>query len=237
MLESFTRDGEPERWPNPEKEMRRKKFGDSVDLEQKRFLLPTNPEAKALLDKLREAVNFLKENHQEVIGFSLHGSLVKGYATEKSDIDGYLLIDSDKAERPIDAEDKEKYPFGWEVVLPGLLENELKQIISMPEKTKDIVALNFNNETLEKDYEMRDFSRLYIPFLPTIGLGGREYREFILNKLENMGKSGEALWETITNKLWEDENIDFGKEIADKRYELYPKSIKEARNYFVGNGM
>src|SRR3989339_215348 len=85
MLESFTRDGEPERWPNPEKEMRRKKFGDSVDLEQKRFLLPTNPEAKALLDKLREAVNFLKENHQEVIGFSLHGSLVKGYATEKSD--------------------------------------------------------------------------------------------------------------------------------------------------------
>lgn len=232
-MKEFIREGEPLRWPNPEKEKRRKDVVGKNELEKKRFIISSNPEARALLEKLKNAVSSLKTKHPEVVGFATHGSLVKGYATERSDIDGYLLIDSDRSEPPADANDVNKYPFGWEVTLPNSLEEELKQTISLPDKTKDVVSLNFNKKSLENYCETRDAAILYISFLPTIGLGINKYRKFILDKLEKMGENGQSLWEVIVGYLWEDENLDFSPEVAEKRKKLYPQTIESARHYFL----
>jgi len=232
-MKEFTRDGEPLRWPNPEKEERRKNTVSENVLEEKRFLLPSNPEARELLEKLKNAVSDMKTGHPEVIGFAMHGSLIKGYATEKSDIDGYLLIDSDRSQLPADADNVDKYPFGWKTTLPNLLKGELEQTVSLPDKTKDIGSLDLNNEILEKYCETRDAAILYIAFLPTIGVGVNEYRKSILDRLEKMGEDGQSLWQLIVGYLWEDESLDFTPEIAEKRKALYPQTLGDARRYFL----
>ncbi len=75
----------------PSKEGRRAKVADR--LEDKRFILSLDAESEKRLATLQEVVADLKKKYPEIIGLSLYGSLVKGYADRTSDIDGYLLYD------------------------------------------------------------------------------------------------------------------------------------------------
>lgn len=70
-------------------------------LRRKRFLLPQSPELRAKIKDLQKAIIEFKGANPEVICLLLYGSFVKGYATEKSDFDGFLLIDEDAIKEEI----------------------------------------------------------------------------------------------------------------------------------------
>ena len=76
------------------KEERRKRITEAAtkSLEAKRFLLSRNPELKNRIRQLGVVVRKLKKEHPEIISLNLCGSLIKGYANKKSDIDANLLV-------------------------------------------------------------------------------------------------------------------------------------------------
>ena len=61
-----------------------------------RFLPPLNEVAKQRLAALQGMFLGYQADRPEVAGLTLFGSMTKGYATEKSDIDGYLFINADR---------------------------------------------------------------------------------------------------------------------------------------------
>ncbi len=64
---------------------------------EKRFVLSKEDFSKKRLGVLKEEVDALKEKYPEVLSFCVYGSMVKGTAHERSDIDGWLFVDSKKA--------------------------------------------------------------------------------------------------------------------------------------------
>lgn len=232
-MKEFLMGKEPLRWPNPEKDARRKNFTNPRLIDH-RFLISTNPEAENLIHKIKDAVKTLQDQHSGVIGFALHGSLIKGYATNMSDIDGYLLIDTEKEDPPQDVNDKNKYIFGWKLELSNLMEKEFKHLISVESnKTKDVVTLqSVDKNTIKHYFELEDWGTLSIFFLLTLGDNRiREYRKFILDTLKK-DPQGELFWKFILEDLIINENIGFDPEIIEKRQKLYPRTIEEAQRYF-----
>ncbi len=62
----------------------------------KRFVLSKETFAQERMQAVREAVDEIKEKHDEVLSFCMFGSMTKGTAHVGSDIDGYLFIDSER---------------------------------------------------------------------------------------------------------------------------------------------
>ncbi|MES3005770.1 MAG: nucleotidyltransferase domain-containing protein [Patescibacteria group bacterium] len=58
-----------------------------------RFDVGDNGEIRERLSIIQESVREIQETYPEVVGFLMFGSMVKGYATEESDIDGRIIID------------------------------------------------------------------------------------------------------------------------------------------------
>lgn len=65
----------------------------------KRFALSSEPFAKERLKVLRSAFNEVHVEHPEVISLALYGSMTKGTAVEKSDIDAWVFVDADVLEK------------------------------------------------------------------------------------------------------------------------------------------
>lgn len=65
----------------------------------KRFALNREPFAKERLATVRSEITKLKETYPEAVGFTMFGSMVRGRATEASDIDGYIFVDAEIAQQ------------------------------------------------------------------------------------------------------------------------------------------
>lgn len=79
------------------KEERREKISASPMLERKRFFLTRHPEIRERLKKLQEVIKVAKSKYPEFVSIALFGSLTKGYAVPKSDLDAYIIFDEDRA--------------------------------------------------------------------------------------------------------------------------------------------
>lgn len=64
---------------------------------KKRFTFSKEPFAQERIAGIKTAIDTIKAEHPEVLSFSMFGSMTKGTATERSDIDGYLFVDADMA--------------------------------------------------------------------------------------------------------------------------------------------
>jgi hypothetical protein len=78
------------------KEARRDIVLEEGAIGRRRFLMPKNPELRKNLKDLEIAYGTYSKDKPELIGMTLKGSYVKGYAGVKSDIDGYIFIDADR---------------------------------------------------------------------------------------------------------------------------------------------
>ncbi len=80
-------------------------------LDRRRTLLSPHPEARARLALLEKTYNDLKTEYPEFFGLTLYGSHTKGYANGKSDFDGHVFVDVEKAFASLDVNKLNKKDF------------------------------------------------------------------------------------------------------------------------------
>lgn len=68
----------------------------SPSLDKKRFIAPKNQEAQQKLHAFREVVEKIAGLRPEIAGATVFGSMTKGNADNKSDIDAFLFVDAEK---------------------------------------------------------------------------------------------------------------------------------------------
>ena len=60
-----------------------------------RFDIGKNKEVKTRIDLIQETVREMQKERPEIVSFAMFGSMVKGYATPESDIDGKMIVSVD----------------------------------------------------------------------------------------------------------------------------------------------
>lgn len=210
------------------KEERRKRITDTKleSLETRRFLLSKNPELKERMKILQKAVDDFKKQYPEIISLNLFGSLVKGYANNKSDVDAYLFVDTTK-------EPKDRKP--------GTVYNRFVKAFQQSTGMEDEQVKNIFLELISPDIIIRWITRdPFIAELETadlfrlaIGRDINNYRKIVFDTLESMGQNGEQRWQKIMEALWDSENRGLPDELREKRKKLYPQTIAEGRRVFL----
>lgn len=223
---------EYQKYENLDKLDRKKQIAEDGSLEKNRFLLSNNPELQKRLKKLQEAVAELKKDFPEIVSLNLFGSMVKGYANETSDIDGYLMVDGTLI------------PHTSEDTYSHLIFEKISDKLQIPEKQIHI-ATYMTSENEIREYAKSSAYNTFLQKLFFLSIGsdidefGRKtpsivkYRKFVFGELEEMGATGERLWEELMLSLYEFENNGFPKELQEKRSRLYPWTIEEGKKYFL----
>ncbi len=103
-------------------------------LEKKRFHLSSQEFAKERLQAIRDAYSTFSEAHpEEVIDFSLYGSLTKGYAEPDSDVDGIFFVNEDKVKDAVWGQENAEVLQLFKKELTGKLTIDIKlQIYTHP---------------------------------------------------------------------------------------------------------
>ena len=226
-----------EQYIGKSKEDRRELISGNPALERKRFFLSRNPEIKKRIAGLKEVLKDAKERFPEIIGFSVYGSLIKGYAEKSSDIDLKVFFDRNKLSQEIN-EDIDRDGLVW-------ILNKLAKTLSLGPKQ----ITNVNRDTISKDEIKNDCQNLleyYDPifiesishrltslFFLSIGTELQEYRRVCLETLSAGGEKGEMIWKKLMEMLHEFENKGFSPELKEKRLKLYPKTLAEGKKYFL----
>jgi hypothetical protein len=60
-----------------------------------RFNVGSNQEIRTRIDLVQETIREMQKERPEIVSFAMFGSMVKGYATSESDIDGKLIVNCD----------------------------------------------------------------------------------------------------------------------------------------------
>jgi len=227
-----------EQYIGKSKEDRRELISSNPAFERKRFFLSRNPEIKNWITGLKEVLKDAKERFPEIIGFSIYGSLTKGYAEKSSDIDLKVFFDRSKLPQEIN-EDINKD--GLVYIL-----NKLAKTLSLGQKQ----ITNVNRDTISKT-EIKEYCqnllkyndqilfieanlhRLTDLFLLSISTELQEYRRVCLETLSASGEKGEIIWKKLMQLLHEFENKGFSPELKKKRLKLYPKTLAEGKKYFL----
>lgn len=215
-------------------------------LERKRFILSDNPESRKQLSVIQEVTNQLVQTHPEVICLGLYGSQTKGCATDESDFDANLLIDTDKIPaEAINGTDDSRYV--WYPRYGAGLVNELIESL----KKQKILELDFHcsyalisQEKIDKVCTSVTDKKIFaFPFMElfylSIGVDKmghkrvNDYREKLFRVLEAAGTQGEKTWQLIMDKLCRWENLTFNEKFRAERRVLYPNTIAEGRRYFL----
>lgn len=217
-------------------------------LEKKRFNLSREKFSKERLKVLKEEFGEFQKNHPEVLALNLYGSITKGYAEPKSDIDGYLFLSGD-------ANNTADFAERFKDVLSGRLgsvelsfqsrrlsEGELESLIDsiIEDYSKEKKTLPHTSMESAVPYFGNKCERLGELFVGiSLGNGLKQYRENILSKLSFLGKEGEEIWRKMVEviMLLERPKIRPGFEDSSARQEkykaLYPQTVEKAIKYFV----
>lgn len=200
-------------------------------LPKKRFLLSSSPEAKERLASLRRHVNDLMEIYPEFVGVGVFGSLLKGYASDESDVDAVLFIDRRRV--PFKEMVRRHLQKDW--VFPEDLAIDLKARLQADGYASDADLVEVTAEMTrfpDTGGRMLDCALL---FLPCIGKGVQPYRKAMIKKLLSLGASGERAWRDIMEYLWFYENVHLGQDVRQERRDLYRFSLREAAGYYLGD--
>ena len=221
-----------QKYTGKEKEERRELASTYGDLERKRFLLSRNPELKERLEILQVLVYEMQKEHPEIISLSLFGSLTKGYATPESDYDGYINIDSAHERQLGHKHSPNSLANMLAESLRARLPNSKGQINifeSPPLNGKLAIIEACGEEKLQWN------QNIFKLFMLSVGERGKinEYRKIVLDALSSDRKFGEHKWKLIVGDLFQFENAGFSSRFAEKREHLYPKTLEEAKKYFL----
>lgn len=154
----------------------------------------------------------------------MYGSLTKGYGTPDSDIDGVIFLDS---ELEYEHHGRDSFPFFQ-------FYEQLQEKLSL---NKDKINIDFfwlSKRRIKEDIKNHDINQYKRIFY--LSIGGRkinEYRKLFLDELEVLGKQGESLWRRLCLELCQWEWGTYDKKTAEKRKNLYPWTIAEAKKYFL----
>ena len=216
-----------EAYSGKQKNLRREIISESGTLDRKRFLLSASPEWKDRIRKLQDIVYELKKEYPEIISLSLYGSLTKGYANEESDIDAYLNIDEDVANKNLRTQSR----FFYE----DIARKKIKDVLGLSDGQVRHVHSEFWAESKIVKDASHGFASWQIAqlFLLSVGKDINKYRKVVFNESEKLGADGETYWQSIMDSLAFLENSGLSKELIQKRGFLYPKTLTEGRKYFL----
>jgi hypothetical protein len=198
-------------------------------LERHRFTLSDDPELRGKLRQLREVFHDLKEKYPKLIDIGLYGSQIKGYATPESDFEGLIFVELDKP-------GGDEHDRGFNVShISHAVDQEIRRRLKLPigqanfrPEFTDLSALDRTLRTADR-FAIRGLAKY---FYFSLGGGLKPYREKIISWLESQGEIGEDDWHDIMDELSEWENGTFTREVEERRKELYPWKLSEARSYF-----
>lgn len=165
----------------------------------KRFDLGNSEVVRERLHSIQSMVRKMKESEPSVVSFLMYGSMVKGYATPESDIDGYFLIDTDEASKKNGPHEVEVY---WEPVGGG--DDEGINSIGARFKPRHKTAYNTWVRTALKSEipELTDEQLEHINSLPisfeTIDLVLKIWRESLLNEVKHKDTNGIRMSEYLS---------------------------------------
>lgn len=203
-------------------------------LEGRRAKLSEDPRVQEIVRDLRSVVDEMRFEHPEVMGFGMFGSLVKGYATPTSDVDGFLYIDTDQAEAGVGA--------ALRPIIPAERAKKLSEEFVQRLQAKGRIIDHVFVGRLDKkflDSQLSSLSKRSVEYLArffmlSIGKEILPYRERVLDCLSQLEKGRqEDLLRSMMDELSRLENSGFPDEVVDERRKLYPKTVEEARAYFL----
>jgi len=226
---------------NLQRKERVDKIKESGLLDNKRFSLSHNPEVKKILSGLQKLIEELKDQYPEVISFGISGSMVKGYATSESDIDGFLFIDRDlaKVANPNSGDKDMQLRNKFNHILKEKILNSLslkeEQLLHTHVLLIDKKGLKNQSEKYFEFFNIPDY--LELVFLLSIGSTDiRQYRKIVLDSLENQGEKGEQKLQSLMKGLQRYERREIDEDDEPEKYKnsnLYPQTIKKAKEYFL----
>ncbi len=222
-----------EAYSDKPKNVRREIISASGLLERKRFLLSSSPAIKERIKKLQEVVDEFQEKHPEFISLNLFGSLTKGYANPESDIDAHMYVDTD-----VKCTSEHVNVAYVQEVHADILRVRLRDTLSLSQEQIANVAIRTITKKEIKDLCVSDDffygeKQLFPLFLLALGRGIDNYRRIALDALESIGPRGESRWKDIINLLIDTENKGLDPKLIEKRKKLYPRTIADARKYFL----
>lgn len=218
------------------KETRMGIVSDSGELDFKRTLLSSDPKLREKVKKLREITEGLRAKYPEMIGMTLFGSHVKGYANNQSDIDANIYIDASRVFLPITEHRKVNV-----LASPRFLriQEELAQGISeagLRAQSGGIYINLISKDQIIETCLSGSFSENIVRlFHLGAGKGIYEYREAVISTFESMGEEGEKRWSNLMAELSLFENRDMKPDLQKIRKNLYPKTLAEGRRYFLSH--
>ncbi len=201
-------------------------------LEGRRAKLSEDPRVQEIVKDVRLVVDEMKFEHPEVMGFGMFGSLVKGYAKPASDIDGFLYIDvdqllgADSTQKPITYSERAK-----------VLSEEFVHRLQKKGRVIDHVFVGrLDKKFLDSQLSnpgKRSAEYLARFFMLSIGKEILPYRERILDRMSQLGTNQQEIFSVMMDELSRLENTGFPDEVVKERRKLYPKTVEEARAYFL----
>ncbi|MES2930838.1 MAG: nucleotidyltransferase domain-containing protein [Patescibacteria group bacterium] len=195
-------------------------------INERRFELPIQDEAKARLDTFRTTVKELQKENPEILGATVYGSMIKGkQARAESDVDSFLYVDaenpaSDKIEadsyrqkllEKLGAENNENSKYYEDVrVQPlstAIIEKEIEDQLSFYEKNEEYKRMLSEKYGEASDEEKEtllrqepDFRTIQFGisgmFHARVGSGIEKYRKVFIEKIATMPDKDTA------EKLW-----------------------------------
>lgn len=209
-------------------------------LSTKRFIV--NPESQKLLEEARNEFFKLREKYPELGGMAFLGSLTVGREKPGSDRDCVLFSESSKnfphhmsreseivkkikAElNSVQTKEKVRTPYSLIGVVNISEEATDKDIV-------DFIELVKSNE--KGDIRKPPVASIVPRFLLGIGEGLYKNRKYVLDKLAQE-ENGDEIWQNIVGYLQYVERIGETKKRSSlPAYENYPKTIAEARGFFI----
>lgn len=234
--------------------------------DNKRFYFSKEKQfAKEKMEQVQAAVREMKKSYPEILSFCAFGSMVKGTAREKtaqdagSDIDGYLFIDFDIANKIWSKSNSSKarplklfYQDGFlgNILLQeveGIYKNKFAksfpkdkiagrldlhiQVLPVSQEIidKEITRLSAAIDELDKtpQTELKELlspiTNLFAMFHLDVGGGVKNYRRYLLQKLNTLGKNGEKIWSLIIKNI---EFMEQNFKLSAGRH--YPKKLSQA---------
>lgn len=196
---------------------------------EKRFLLSASPEARQRLVSLRRRTEELMEVYPEIVGVGVFGSLLKGYASPDSDVDGWVFTDirrvspKERAERRLLGID----PSG------EYIRKNLEFLLRLDGYDSSLGNVRLDELFIHGNDDGRfDFEDEAMLFLPCIGRDVGRYRQETIRYMLARGEYGQRLWEITMNMLWKYENAYLSEEVQMARRKLYQFSLKEAAQQY-----
>ena len=197
-----------------------------------RFFPPENEFAHDRLSKFKEIFTDFQKKHPEIVGLTLHGSNIRGKATERSDFDGTIYFEATEKDRiPISQNMPEQLETDFDVEFRSYKEND--SVNELLETWKNSLNLSvgqlehihdwpINNKLINfavKDWGDSDYAVTYIArmFHLSIETGLDKFRDYFLDKVDSITSSEEEkdiIWQRILRKLKEEES---GREFRDDR--------------------